>query len=79
MIKSLLLIKFVKTSLYNDMLLYVIISIFYNFSKRNIHARGSGSSVGIATDDGLDGPGSNPIRTRFSARSDRPWGPPSLL
>ena len=35
---------------------------------------GPGSSVGIATDYGLDGPGS-----RFSARPDRPWGPPSLL
>ena len=48
---------------------------------------GPGSSVGIATDYGLDGPGSNvylqkkkiPVGTRFSARPDRPWGPPSLL
>ena len=31
------------------------------------------------TDYGLDGPGSNPGGTRFSARPDRPWGPPSLL
>jgi len=41
---------------------------------------GPGSSVGIATDYGLDGPG---IETRwgarFSARPDRPWGSPSLL
>jgi len=36
--------------------------------------RGPGSSVGIAIDYGLDGPVS-----RFSARPDRPWGPPSLL
>jgi len=36
-----------------------------------------GSSVGIATDYGLEGPGS--ARTRFSARPGRPWGPPSLL
>ena len=41
---------------------------------------GPGSSVGIATAYGLDGPGSNPgggeiLRTR----PDRPWGPPSLL
>jgi len=41
---------------------------------------GPGSSVGIATDYGLDGPGSNPEgETRFSARPDRPRGPPSLL
>jgi hypothetical protein len=30
-------------------------------------ARGPGSSVGIATDYGLDGPGSNPGGARFSA------------
>ena len=41
--------------------------------------RGSGSSVGIATDYGLDGPGSNPGGDEFSARPDRPWVPPSLL
>jgi len=40
---------------------------------------GPGGSVGIATDYGLDGPGLNPGGTRFSARPDRPWGPPSLL
>ena len=40
---------------------------------------GPGSSVGIATDYGLDGPGSNPVGTRFSARPHLPWGPPSLL
>ena len=45
-----------------------------------ICARGPGSSVGIATDYGLDGPGSSPGGgTRFSARPYRPWGPPSLL
>ena len=37
-----------------------------------IHMCGPGSSVGIATDYGLDGPGSNPVETRFSARPDRP-------
>jgi 8-oxo-dGTP pyrophosphatase MutT (NUDIX family) len=41
---------------------------------------GSGSSVGIATGDGLDGPG---IESRwgeiFRTWPDRPWGPPSLL
>jgi len=40
---------------------------------------GPGSSVGIATDYGLDRPGSNPGGARFSARPDRPWGPPSPL
>ena len=35
--------------------------------------RGPGSSVGIASDYGLDGPESNlPVGTRFSAPSDRP-------
>ena len=34
---------------------------------------GPGSSIGIVTDYGLDGP------VRFSTHPDRPWGPPSLL
>ena len=42
--------------------------------------RGPGSSVGIATGYGLDGPG---IESRwgeiFHPCPDRPWGPPSLL
>ena len=42
--------------------------------------RGPGSSVGIATDYGLDGPG---IESRWGGvvfrHPDRPWGPPSLL
>ena len=37
-----------------------------------------GSSVGIAT-TGWTVCGSNPGGARFSARPDRPWGPPSLL
>ena len=44
-----------------------------------IYITGPGSSVGIATDYGLDGLGLNTGRTRFSARPDRPWDPPSLL
>jgi hypothetical protein len=41
---------------------------------------GPGSSVGIATDYGLDGPGiESRWGARFSARPDRPWGTPSLL
>ena len=39
---------------------------------------GPGTSVGIATDYGLVW-GRIPVGTRFSARPDWPWGPPSLL
>jgi hypothetical protein len=39
---------------------------------------GPGSSVGISTDYGLDGPESNPDGYGFSARPDLPWEPPSL-
>ena len=45
--------------------------------------RGPGSSVGIATGYGLNGPGiQSPIGGGgeiFSTRPDRPWGPPSPL
>jgi hypothetical protein len=41
-----------------------------------IWERGPGSSVGIATDYGLDRPGGGEI---FRTRPDRPWGPPSLM
>jgi len=45
-----------------------------------IFISGPGSSVGIATDYGLDGPGSNPVGDEiFRTCPDRPWGPPSLL
>ena len=41
---------------------------------------GLGSSVGIASDYGLDGPGSNPGGDEiFRTSLGRPWGPPSLL
>jgi hypothetical protein len=41
---------------------------------------GTVSSVGTATDYGLDGPGSNPGGGEiFRMCADRPWGPPSLL
>jgi hypothetical protein len=44
------------------------------------HVCGPGSSVGIATDYGLDGLGSNPGGGEiFRTRPDRPWGPPSHL
>jgi len=35
--------------------------------------------VGIATDYGLDGPGSNPGGDEISALPDGPCGPPNLL
>ena len=38
-----------------------------------------GSSVGIATDYGLDGPGSNPGGDDIFRPPYQPWGPPSLL
>jgi hypothetical protein len=41
---------------------------------------GPGSVVGIVTDYGLDGPGSNPSGDEtFHTCPDRPWGQPSLL
>ena len=40
----------------------------------------AGNAIGIATGYGLDGPGiESRWGVRFSARPDRPWGPPSLL
>jgi hypothetical protein len=67
--------------------------IIYQYSETNVMhclfslelrastcVKGPGSSVGIATDYGLDGPG---IESRwgenFRTRPDQPWGPPSLL
>ena len=41
--------------------------------------RGPGSSVGIATDYCWTVRDRIPVGTRFSARPDRLWGPPSLL
>jgi hypothetical protein len=42
--------------------------------------RGPGSSVGIATGYGVDGPRSNPGGGEiFRGCPNRPWGPPSLL
>ena len=40
---------------------------------------GPGTSVGIATGYGLDGPGIESRWASFTVRPDRPWGPPSLL
>ena len=51
-----------------------------DYTFKYINVRGPGSSVGIATDiwAGRSGIESR-WGTRFSARPDRPWGPPSLL
>jgi hypothetical protein len=53
--------------------------IVFKFKEDN-KKDGSGTSVGIATGYGLDGPG---IESRwgeiFRTCPDRPWGPPSLL
>ena len=40
---------------------------------------GSGISVGMAIDYGLDGPGIESLWGEIFPRPDRPWGPPSLL
>ena len=40
---------------------------------------GPGSSVGIVTEYGLDGPGIESRWGEIFRRPDRPWGPPSLL
>ena len=41
---------------------------------------GPGSSVGIATNYGLDGPGDRiPVGAKLSAHLDRPWGPTIFL
>ena len=44
-----------------------------------IQCGGPGSSVGVATDYGLDGPGSNPGRDEIFRPSRPALGPPSLL
>jgi len=53
--------------------------VSYNISALVNMKTHSTPSVGIATDYGLDGPGSNTSGEGFSARPDWLWGPPSLL
>ena len=48
-------------------------------SRRLPEDGGPGSSVGIATDYGMDGPGSNPGGDETFRPPDWPWDPPSLL
>jgi hypothetical protein len=50
------------------------------FWRRDKGKDGPGSSVGIATDYGLDDPGIESWWVEiFRICPDRPWGPPSLL
>jgi hypothetical protein len=59
-------------------LMCCVCACLFKLSKLYIYIYGPGSSVGIATGYGLDGPG---IKSRwgrdFSQSPDRPWGPPS--
>jgi hypothetical protein len=56
------------------------LSVSHDISHPLWDTSGLGSSVGIATDYRLDGPGvESQWGARFSARPDQPWGPPSLL
>jgi len=54
-----------------------------SFRQRTFMYSGPGSSVGIATELRAGRSGIEkkkiPVGTRFSARTDRPWDPPSLL
>ena len=50
----------------------------FNFVTVSLLENGPGSSIGIATDNGLDGPASNPGWDEIF-RPDLPWGSPSLL
>jgi len=53
---------------------------FRDFDSSYMFRLGRDSSVGIATDCGLDGPESNPGGDGiFRTCRDRTWGPPSLL
>jgi len=53
--------------------------MFYNLSAIYMYIRGPGSSVGIATDYGLDGPGSNPGGDKIFCPSKPVLGPTQPL
>jgi hypothetical protein len=59
------------------------VELVHDFLPVLLFSGGPGSSVGIATGYGLDGPGIEkkiPVGARFfRTRPDRPWGSPSLL
>ena len=58
--------------------MYLLLSLYYDCPKF-WQDYGPGSSVGIATDYALDGPGIESRWGEIFRRPDRPWGPPSIL
>ena len=54
----------------------LVLPYFLHVSPRR---RGPGSSVGIETDYGLEGPGIESRRGEIFRRPEGPWGPTSLL
>ena len=60
-------------------LTYITIEFVFILKPTRCTNSGPANSVGIATEYELDGPETNPGGENFSARPDRPWGPPSLL
>jgi len=61
--------RYADISFTNGMLISVLQRVF-------LCINGPSCSVGIATDHGLDGPGSNPGGDEIFRPPDRPWGPP---
>ena len=59
--------------------LHLFTSRCYESYRVILNYYGSGSSIRIATDYGLDGTGIESRWGEISARPDRPWGPPNLL
>jgi hypothetical protein len=55
-----------------NVFLYFVACCHLFFTQITESKCGPGSSVGIATDNGLDRPGSNPGWDEFSAHPDRP-------
>ena len=64
-------------------ILCIFVQFLLTFSEHNLvrycSSCGPGSSVGIATDYGLDSPGSNPGGDEIFRPSRPALGPPSLL
>jgi hypothetical protein len=56
-----------------------MIGMYVKVKQHTLYFGGPGSSVGMATDYGLDGSGIEVRWGEIFRRPDRPWGPPSLL